>query len=75
MGPGIEGVEGRKRLRLKTVQPGVLAGLGVREGRRRAPRPNEVEIEVRAAGLNFSDVMKALDLYPGLPEGDVSLRH
>ncbi|WP_158222601.1 type I polyketide synthase [Rhodopirellula sp. MGV] len=30
---------------------------------------NEVEIRVFAAGLNFSDVMKALDLYPGLPDG------
>lgn len=34
---------------------------------------NEVEIEVLATGLNFSDVMKALDLYPGLPEGPVAL--
>jgi amino acid adenylation domain-containing protein len=33
----------------------------------------EVEIEVRAAGLNFSDVMKALGLYPGLPPGPVLL--
>ena len=31
--------------------------------------PGEVEIAVYAAGLNFSDVMKALDLYPGLPPG------
>ena len=33
----------------------------------------EVEIEVLASGLNFSDVMKALDLYPGLPDGPVDL--
>lgn len=33
----------------------------------------EVEIEVVAAGLNFSDVMKALNLYPGLPNGPVDL--
>lgn len=33
--------------------------------------PNQVEIEVLAAGLNFSDVMKSLDLYPGLPPGPV----
>ncbi|MEM8734006.1 MAG: beta-ketoacyl synthase N-terminal-like domain-containing protein, partial [Planctomycetota bacterium] len=33
----------------------------------------QVEIEVYAAGLNFSDVMKALDLYPGLPDGPVDL--
>ncbi len=31
--------------------------------------PGEVEIAVHAAGLNFSDVMKALALYPGLPPG------
>ncbi len=29
----------------------------------------EVEIEVIASGLNFSDVMKALDLYPGFADG------
>ncbi len=33
----------------------------------------QVEIEVLASGLNFSDVMKALDLYPGLPDGPVEL--
>ena len=32
-----------------------------------------IEIEVLATGLNFSDVMKALELYPGLPEGPVAL--
>ncbi len=72
--PGTEGRRaGEQGYRLEATQPGALAGLGVREGRRRAPGPNEVEIEVRAAGLNFSDVMKALNLYPGLPEGDVPL--
>ena len=40
---------------------------------RLALKLHEVEIEVIAAGLNFSDVMKSLDLYPGLPEGPVSL--
>ena len=32
---------------------------------------NQVEIEVVSSGLNFSDVMKSLDLYPGLPDGPV----
>lgn len=40
---------------------------------RRRLLPGEVEIEVIAAGLNFSDVMKALDLYPGLPDGPIDL--
>ncbi len=34
---------------------------------------NQIEIEVLATGLNFSDVMKSLDLYPGLPSGPVAL--
>ncbi|TWT93744.1 Phthiocerol synthesis polyketide synthase type I PpsC [Stieleria varia] len=34
---------------------------------------DQVEIAVEATGLNFSDVMKALDLYPGLPDGPVAL--
>ncbi len=33
----------------------------------------EVEIKVSATGLNFSDVMKALGLYPGLPDGPIAL--
>lgn len=37
---------------------------------RRSLAADEVEIEVQAAGLNFSDVMKALGLYPGKREDD-----
>lgn len=33
----------------------------------------EVEIQVAAAGLNFSDVMKALSIYPGLPAGPIPM--
>lgn len=36
-------------------------------------QPGEVEIEVCAAALNFADVMKALDLYPGMEDGPVDL--
>ena len=32
---------------------------------RRSPRADEVEIRVRATGLNFRDVLAALDMYPG----------
>jgi acyl transferase domain-containing protein/NADPH:quinone reductase-like Zn-dependent oxidoreductase/NAD(P)-dependent dehydrogenase (short-subunit alcohol dehydrogenase family)/SAM-dependent methyltransferase/acyl carrier protein len=32
---------------------------------RRRPAPDEVEIAVAASGLNFKDVLNALDLYPG----------
>ena len=56
----------------------VAATAGIEDLRYRLFHPapleaGEVEIEVRAAGLNFSDVMKALDLYPGLPPGPVAL--
>lgn len=40
---------------------------------RRAPEPNQVEIEVRATGLNFSDVLKAMGLYPGITDRIVPL--
>ena len=45
----------------------------LREIDREPPGPGQVEIEVMAAALNFSDVMKALGLYPGLPDGPVPL--
>ncbi len=45
--------------------------LHYRAFQQRELRSGEVEIEVAATGLNFSDVMKALDLYPGLPHGPV----
>jgi acyl transferase domain-containing protein/thioesterase domain-containing protein/acyl carrier protein len=37
------------------------------------PEAGQVEIEVRAAGLNFSDVLKAMGLYPGIRDEIVPL--
>ena len=59
--------------RLAARRPGTLDGLVLQKLRRQPPGPGEVEIEVVAAGLNFSDVMKALGMYPGLPDGPVPL--
>ena len=59
--------------RLTISRPGDLDGLTARAVGRQAPAPGEIEIEVVAAGLNFSDVMKALGIYPGLDDGPVSL--
>jgi acyl transferase domain-containing protein/aryl carrier-like protein len=59
--------------RLAAHRPGTLDGLVLQRLRRRPPGPGEVEIEVVAAGLNFSDVMKAMGMYPGLPDGPVPL--
>jgi acyl transferase domain-containing protein/NADPH-dependent curcumin reductase CurA/acyl carrier protein len=51
---------GVEELKYQTTRQSELAG-------------NQVEIEVLATGLNFSDVMKALELYPGLPDGPIAL--
>jgi acyl transferase domain-containing protein/aryl carrier-like protein len=75
-GPPEGGTQGERDggpYRLALRRPGTLEGLGFQTLRRRPPGPGEVEIEVVAAGLNFSDVMKALGLYPGLPDGPVPL--
>jgi myxalamid-type polyketide synthase MxaB len=40
---------------------------------RQPPAAGQVEIEVRAAGLNFSDVLKAMGLYPGIRDEIVPL--
>ena len=57
--------------RLTTIRPGTIDGLTLKAIHRSSPKPGEIELEVRAAGLNFSDVMKSLGLYPGLPDGPV----
>jgi NADPH:quinone reductase-like Zn-dependent oxidoreductase len=44
-----------------------------RPARRRPPPPGFVEVEVEAAGLNFSDVLKAIGLYPGITDAVVPL--
>ncbi|MBM4094916.1 MAG: SDR family NAD(P)-dependent oxidoreductase, partial [Planctomycetes bacterium] len=71
--PTVGGSDDRPAYRLTMNRPGTLDGLALSTVRRRTPERGDVEIEVRAAGLNFSDVMKVLGLYPGLPDGPVSL--
>jgi acyl transferase domain-containing protein len=50
--------------RLEIPKPGLLDRLRLMPLQRRTPDPDEVEIEVAAAGLNFRDVMKTLGIYP-----------
>ena len=52
----------REIVRLGFTQPGPLKHLEWCRDRLAAPGPDEVEIEVRAAGLNFRDVMYAMGL-------------
>jgi len=59
------------RVRLGT--PGSMDSLRFENFERTGPTGDQVEIEVRAAGLNFSDVLKALGLYPGITDEIVPL--
>ncbi|MEV0493743.1 SDR family NAD(P)-dependent oxidoreductase [Streptomyces atratus] len=58
--------------RLLAARPGMLSSLQSTVWHRTPPGPGQVEIEVTAAGLNFSDVLKAMNAYPGA-EGIVPL--
>jgi acyl transferase domain-containing protein/acyl carrier protein len=58
---------------VRTESPGALNGLFLHEENRKRPGVGEVEIEVEATGLNFMNVMSALGMYPGYPDGVGSL--
>lgn len=49
-------------MRVKIDSYGILENLALAPLKRRPPKPDEVEIEVRAAGLNFRDVLNALGM-------------
>lgn len=59
--------------RLEVGAVPTLDRLTYRALHRRSPGPGEVEVEVAAAALNFSDVLKAMGLYPGLKPGPVPI--
>jgi len=50
---------------LKITMPGTLSQLQWQPIPRVRPQAGEVELRVQATGLNFRDVLNALDLYPG----------
>jgi acyl transferase domain-containing protein/aryl carrier-like protein len=61
------------RFRAEAGAPGEIASVTFREAPRRRPAPDEVEIEVLAAGLNFRDALLALGVLPGEPGGEIPL--
>jgi NADPH:quinone reductase-like Zn-dependent oxidoreductase/thioesterase domain-containing protein/NADP-dependent 3-hydroxy acid dehydrogenase YdfG/acyl carrier protein len=63
----------RGPFQLRITQAGSFDALKFVPVEREAPGPGQVEIEVRATGLNFSDVLKALGLYPGIKDAIVPL--
>ena len=54
--------------RLRLGKAGTFDGLWFERQSRPEPFSGQVVVEVRAAGLNFSDVLKAMGLYPGLSD-------
>ena len=58
---------------LRIAKPGTLEALRYEPIRRQSLAEDEVEFEVHAAALNFSDVLKALGLYPGVRDSIVPL--
>lgn len=55
----------QQRVQLQIEQRGTLDNLYLQSGERLTPGSQQVEIRVQATGLNFRDVLNALDLYPG----------
>ncbi|MBV8347679.1 MAG: SDR family NAD(P)-dependent oxidoreductase, partial [Mycolicibacterium sp.] len=64
--PAVVDLNGAGAARLQIDQPGRLDALSVHAVRRTPLEDDQVEIRVVAAGLNFSDVLKAMGLYPTL---------
>ncbi len=50
---------------LEFDNPGQLSNLTLNQTTRSTPGPNDVEVQVKAGGINFRDVMKVLGMYPG----------
>jgi acyl transferase domain-containing protein len=53
--------------RLEITSRGQLDNVDLQPVNRQSPQAGEVEIRVRATGLNFRDVLNVLNLYPGDP--------
>jgi acyl transferase domain-containing protein/acyl-CoA synthetase (AMP-forming)/AMP-acid ligase II/acetylornithine/succinyldiaminopimelate/putrescine aminotransferase/acyl carrier protein len=60
-------VERDELLRLGITGAGSLDNVALRPARRHVLEAGQVEIEVRASGLNFRDIMKTLGIYPSAP--------
>lgn len=59
--------------RFVTHEPGLLDNIKVMEVDREEPEEDEIEVEVKATGLNFMNVMSALGIYPGMENGFLCL--
>lgn len=64
-GRGAGGPAQGQPYRLEKSDRGVIEDLAFRPLSRLAPEAGEIEIAVQATGLNFRDVLNAVNLYPG----------
>ena len=62
-------IESHQSFQVGVATPGILDSLYLEPVLRRSPEAGEVEIAVKAAGLNFMNVMGAMGIYPGYPRG------
>ncbi len=65
--PGTLQVPRGRPYRLEITARGQLDNVALQPVNRQTPGPGQVEIKVRATGLNFRDVLNVLNLYPGDP--------
>ncbi len=59
--------------RMRLGKPGSFDSLYFEPWPPQRPEAGQVQVEVRATGLNFSDVLKAMGLYPGITDPVVPL--
>jgi myxalamid-type polyketide synthase MxaB len=70
---GTKAVPRDRPFRLRIGAVGSFDSLWFEPFGRRHPGRGQVEVEVHATGLNFSDVLKAMGLYPGITDEIVPL--
>ncbi len=63
----------RDTFRLEVHRPGTVDGAVFRGVPTEEPGPGQAAVQIAASALNFSDVLKVMGTYPGLPEGPVPL--
>jgi acyl transferase domain-containing protein/thioesterase domain-containing protein/acyl carrier protein len=71
--PGRLAVPAAGPFRLRLGAAGSFDALRYESCVRPSPQPGQVEIRVHATGLNFSDILKAMGLYPGITDEIVPL--
>ncbi|MGZ9224709.1 MAG: SDR family NAD(P)-dependent oxidoreductase, partial [Anaerolineales bacterium] len=74
MAEGPENIVGQKleknsSFQVQITTPGILDHLSLKPLLQKRPGAGQVEIGVKATGLNFMNVMSAMGIYPGYPNG------